>query len=47
MIRVSELNKKDGVCYAATREGVELSVVDVTHPAFALDITDSKQQVLV
>jgi hypothetical protein len=47
MVRVSELNKKDGVCYAATREGVELSVVDVTHPAFALDITDSKQQVLV
>jgi hypothetical protein len=33
-----EKNKRAGVCYATTRDGVELPVVDVTHPAFALNV---------
>jgi hypothetical protein len=31
-----------GVLYAKTEEGVELAVVDVTHPAFAVTATDAK-----
>jgi hypothetical protein len=32
---IPERNKLPGVCYAWTDDGVELPVVDVTHPAFA------------
>jgi len=39
--RVPERNKKPGVCYAVTRDGLELPVVDVTHPAFALRVSDA------
>jgi hypothetical protein len=39
--RVPERNKKPGVCYAVTRDGLELPVVDVTHPAFAVSVTDA------
>jgi hypothetical protein len=46
-VKLPEANKKDGVCYAVTRDGIELPVVDVTHPAFALDVSDSKQRALV
>jgi hypothetical protein len=42
-----ETNKRPGVCYAFTGDGVELPVVDVTHPAFAISITDSEQKTLV
>ncbi|MGH9485639.1 MAG: hypothetical protein ACRD1F_11340, partial [Terriglobales bacterium] len=28
-------NKQTGVCYAITVEGLELPVIDITHPAFA------------
>ena len=42
-----ELNKKPGVCYAFTNDGVELPVVDVSHPAFALNVTHSEQHQLV
>jgi len=31
--------RKPGVCYALTDEGVELPVIDVTHPAFRLDLS--------
>ncbi len=34
---IPELNKKPGVCYACTDDGLELPVIDITHPAFALD----------
>jgi hypothetical protein len=34
---VRELNKRPGVCYATSDEGIELPVIDVTHPAFAVD----------
>ena len=30
--------RKPGVCYAPTEEGVELPVIDVTHPAFRLEL---------
>jgi hypothetical protein len=33
--RVPEPNKKPGVCYAVTDDGLELPVVDVTHAVFA------------
>ena len=35
-----EERKRPGVCYAVTIDGVELPVVDITHPAFALDVPD-------
>lgn len=42
-----EVNKRTGVFYAFTRDGVELPVVDVTDPAFAISITDSEQHAMV
>jgi hypothetical protein len=41
-----EKNKVPGVTYALTTEGIELPVVDVTHPAFALNITSDEQREL-
>jgi hypothetical protein len=38
-----EANKKPGVAYAMTRDGLELPIVDVTHPAFALEMTEAEQ----
>lgn len=46
-LRRAEYNKRQGVCYALTDEGVELPVVDVTHPAFALKMTPERQQLLI
>ena len=43
-IRLPELNKQEGVCYAVTNDGLELPVVDVTHPAFRLSLSDDKQR---
>lgn len=45
-IRRAERHKKPGVCYAVTNDGLELPVVDVTHPAFACALSDEKQQAL-
>jgi hypothetical protein len=42
-----ETNKRSDIFYAFTRDGVELPVVDVTHPAFAISITNSEQNALV
>ncbi len=42
-----ELHKKAGVYYALTTDGLELPVVDVTHPAFAVSPTDAEQAALV
>lgn len=39
IIRLPETNKKPGVCYAPTDDGVELPVIDITHPAFALGLS--------
>lgn len=34
---IPERNKRPGVCYACTDDGLEIPVIDLTHPAFALD----------
>jgi hypothetical protein len=44
---VSEINKRPGVCYALSSDGIELPIVDVTHPAFALNVSEAEQQVLI
>jgi hypothetical protein len=38
--RIPEKNKKAGVCYAVTDDGLELPVIDVTQPAFAIRLSD-------
>lgn len=38
-MRIPEKNKKPGLCYAVTDDGVELPVIDITHPAFTVDPT--------
>jgi hypothetical protein len=45
-IRRAEQNKKPGVSYAITNDGLELPVVDVTHPAFAESLSEERQQML-
>jgi len=42
-----ELHKKPGVYYALTTDGLELPIVDVTHPAFAVSPTGAEQAALV
>jgi hypothetical protein len=37
-----EAARKPGVCYAVGRDGIERPIIDVTHPAFALDVTDAE-----
>lgn len=46
-IRLPELKKQAGVCYAVTDDGLELPVVDVTHPAFQLRVTDERLRQMV
>ena len=41
-----ERRKKPGVSYAVTDDGLELPVIDVTHPAFAIAPTDDELDVL-
>jgi hypothetical protein len=41
--RVVERNKRPGVCYALTENGIELPVIDLTHPAFG-DLPDRAAQ---
>lgn len=36
--KIPEKNKRPGVLYAFTNDGIELPVIDVTNPAFALDL---------
>jgi hypothetical protein len=38
--------KRPGLCYAVTDDGLELPVIDVTHPAFRLDIDPPALQAL-
>jgi hypothetical protein len=40
-------DKKSGVYYAVTTDGIELPVIDITHQAFALRVTDAKIQELL
>jgi hypothetical protein len=39
---VPEANKREGVAYALHPSGLELPVIDVTHPAFAVNPTDEE-----
>jgi len=39
---VPETHKKAGVCYAVADDGLELPVIDVTHPAFAFKLSDEQ-----
>jgi hypothetical protein len=42
MATVPEHNKRPGVAYPYAEDGVELPVVDITNPAFALDIDEQR-----
>lgn len=37
-----ERNKIPGVCYVINNQGIELPVVDITHPSFALKMSDEE-----
>ncbi len=39
---VPEKNKKPGVCYAVTDDGIELPVIDITHPAFEVRLSEAE-----
>jgi hypothetical protein len=45
--RVPEPQRRPGIHYALTDDGIELPVVDVTHPAFAFEPTDAEVAVQV
>ena len=45
--KTPENKKKAGVCYAVTDDGLELPVIDVTHPAFEIKLNESEQQALL
>ena len=36
-----EKNKRSGLCYAVAADGIELPVIDLTHPAFALPFDEA------
>jgi hypothetical protein len=42
-----ELHKQPGLHYALGPDGVELPIVDVTHPAFALTVNGAEQRALI
>ena len=46
-VTVPELNKRPGIHYAITRDGVELPVIDITHPAFSIAVSDEQQRAMV
>lgn len=37
-----ELHKKPGICYAFSLDGLELPVIDISHPAFRVEISDGE-----
>lgn len=41
-VRLAEANKKAGLVYAFTNEGVELPFIDVTHPEFEVKLTEEE-----
>src|SRR4029078_5280134 len=43
---IPEAHKRFGVSYAVTDDGLELPVIDVTHPAFAIAPTDAELDAL-
>ena len=46
-IRIPERRKKPGVCYAVSDDGIELPVIDVTHEAFACDVSPAALSTLI
>ncbi len=42
ILKIPEKNKKQGVCYAVTDDGIELPVIDITNPAFAENASQEK-----
>ena len=40
---ISQPDKKAGVFYAVTDDGIELPVIDITHEAFALEVHTGEQ----
>jgi hypothetical protein len=46
-ICILEKNKQPGVCYAVTDDGIELPVIDITHPAFAFTISEAQLNALI
>ena len=44
---IPETNKKPGVFYAVSADGIELPVVDVTHPSFALPVARTEAVALI
>ncbi len=47
MIKIPEKNKQPGVCYAVSDDGIELPVIDITHPAFAFHISAAELDALI
>jgi hypothetical protein len=43
----AERNKRPGVSYAVTNDGVELPVLDVTHPAFSCELSELEQAAML
>jgi hypothetical protein len=44
---IPEANKKPGVFYAVSADGIELPIVDVTHPSFALPLDRTEATALI
>jgi hypothetical protein len=40
--RIPEKNNRAGLSYAVTDDGLELPVIDTTHPAFACEMTEAE-----
>jgi hypothetical protein len=40
--RIPERDKKKGIHYAVTHDGIEIPVIDITHPAFSLPVDEPK-----
>jgi hypothetical protein len=45
-MKASEMSKTPGVSYAVTDDGLELPVIDVTHPAFTIAPTEAELEAL-
>ena len=45
--KIPEKNKKPGICYAVTDDGLELPVIDVTNPAFEVSPDENELNVLI
>ncbi len=41
------MDKKPGLYYALTGDGLELPIIDVTNPAFEISLDDSRQETLI